>query len=328
MLRRASVWLGVAGALALGACSRDSASEARVSSPAPAASAAPVSTPTLDAGAARDRAQRAAALPRESVLRLALISAQPAEAVARYGALVDWLAARAGYPAGDLVVHDSSELVIGQLCDGSADLLLESVYPVVVSMLGCRTVPVAVAAKGNSYRYHATIIVRSDSSLTSLTDLGGRDILFEEPSSTSAYLVPRSMLESAGLIVEPYDQASRPGAVRYRFGREKLNLVGWVVHGLAAAAAISDQDLQGFPDAELRVLARSEPLPRQAVALSPRLSEAARERVRVALLEAAEGGGRAALETADTAGFQPLTADDHAFFAEMQRLLARAEKAP
>ena len=99
--------------------------------------------------------------------------------------------------AGDLVVHDSADLVIGKLCDGGADLLLESVYPIVVAVLGCHALPVAVAAKGNSYRYASTIVVRSDSDVRRLEDLGGRDILFEDDRSTSGYLVPRSMLEKA-----------------------------------------------------------------------------------------------------------------------------------
>ena len=278
-------------------------------------------------GEARDRSQRAAALPREDVLRLALISSQPAEAVARYGRLIDWLAQRAGYRAGDLVVHDSADHVIGKLCDGSADLLLESVYPVVVSTLGCHALPVAVAAKGNSYRYASTIVVRSDSDVTELSGLGGRDILFEDDRSTSGYLVPRAMLEDVGLAVEPSDQASRPGAVRYRFGREEMNLVGWVVHGLATAAAISDQDLGEFQGAELKVISQSEALPRQAVALSPVLTAGARERIRAALVQASSEA-KAALDAAHTAGFVELSPDDRAFLARMQTMVARVGKGP
>jgi phosphonate transport system substrate-binding protein len=327
VLRRRT-WFGLGLALTLGACSRPE-SGARGADPRPAeapASAAAAPTPAPDASA-KDRALRAAGLPRGKVLRLALISSQPAESVARYGPLVDWLATQAGFEAGDLVVHDSADLVIGNLCDGSADLLLESVYPIVLSMLGCRSLPVALAAKGNSYRYSSAIVVHEHAPFESLADLGGHDVLFEDPRSTSAYLVPRSMLEQAGLTVESFEHAARSGAVRYRFGREEMNQVGWVVHGLAAAAAISDQDLAKFPDAELRVLAKSEPIPRQVVAVSPLLAASSRARVERALMAAASAGGKLALENANTAGFVALTSDDREFLAQMERIV-QGEDAP
>ncbi len=329
---RASLrWLFVASALAVAGCPRhDSGSGHEAAGAASAASLASKPAPAEPAASAeqfRARSERVAGLPRAEVLRLALISSQPAETVARYGALIDWLAARAGYRAGELVVHDSAELLIGKLCDGSADLLLESVYPIVVSMVGCKARPVAIAAKGNSYHYTSTIIVRKDSDVNELAALGGRDILFEDDRSTSAYLVPRSMLEQAGLLVEPADQAARPNAVRYRFGREEMNSVGWVVHGLVSAAAISDQDLAEFPDAELRVLAKSDPMPRQGVSLSPGLALAAQERIRAALLDATTAeDAKAALKVAKTAGFIALTDDDRAFFARMQEMVAKLEK--
>ncbi|HVJ16109.1 MAG TPA: PhnD/SsuA/transferrin family substrate-binding protein [Polyangiaceae bacterium] len=319
--------LGVVAALVLLGCSRHEPTNELAPVSAQSASEVIAEPAEPGAGEARDRSLRAQSLPREQVLRLALISSQPAEAVARYGRLIDWLAERAGYEAGDLVVHDSADHVIGKLCDGGADLLLESVYPVVVAMLGCHALPVAVAAKGNSYRYSSTVVVRPDSDVQELEDLGGRDILFEDDRSTSGYLVPRSMLEQVGLAVEPSDQSSRAGAVRYRFGREEMNLVGWVVHGLATAAAISDQDLANFAGAELRIIARSEPLPRQTVALSPALGAGARERISAALL-AATAGASDALRTADTAGFVELNDDDRAFLERMRAMVPRVEKGP
>ncbi len=318
---RARFWF-LGATLALAGCSQPDPGEpvAQTTAAAPQAAAVPPAV-----AEARDRSLRAASLPREQVLRLALISSAPAESVARYGPLIDWLALHSGYKAGELVVHDSADLVLGKLCDGSADLLIESAYPVVVSMLGCNAQPVAVAAKGNTYRYSSTIFVRNDSDVKRLEDLGGRDILFEDDRSTSGYLMPRSMLEQAGLVVELSDQASRAGAVRYRFGREELNLVGWVVHGLVAAAAISDQDLADFPEADLRIVAKSDPLPRQAVALSPLLGAAAREPIRAALL-AATSAAKGELALAKTAGFVELNDDDRAFLERMKELVSREEK--
>ncbi len=286
----------------------------------PSASVAAPSVQSEDSAAELRDARK---FQRAEVLKLALISSTPAETVARYGAFIDWLARESGFSAGDLLVHDSPELMIGDLCNGTADLLLESMYPVAGAMVGCSARPLAVAAKGNAYRYTATIVVRKDSNVKVLADLGGRDILFEDDRSTSAYLVPRLLLEEAGLSVEPADQAARPEAVRYRFCRDEMNAVGWVVHGLSTAAAISDQDLADFPDAELRVLGKSAPLPRQMIAAAPSLPQNKLERVREALLRASSNpdAGKS-LKRAKTAGFAPLTAEDLALLNSLRKFVA------
>jgi hypothetical protein len=50
--------------------------------------------------------------------------------------------------------------------------------------------------------------------LRSLADLRGRSIGFEDDRSTSGYVIPRVLLENAGVELQPAASAPRPGAAR------------------------------------------------------------------------------------------------------------------
>jgi phosphonate transport system substrate-binding protein len=238
----------------------------------------------------------------------------------RYTPLANYVAKATGYEGGKVVIHDSADLVIGKLCDGSLDLVLESVYSVAQAVRSCGAVPLVVAAKGNTYRYHSVVFVRSDSPVKTLSELGGKDILFEDPTSTSGYIVPRMMIEDAGVALLGASEAPRPTAVRYRFGREELNLVGWVVHGLVAAASTADLDLEGFEDADVRVIGRSAPLPRQLIVMGPHVAKERGAKIVSTLVGmGADVATKDILTKADTAGFALLEAHDQELITRLSR---------
>ncbi len=209
--------------------------------------------------------------PRESTMILSVVSAEPADALDRYTPLARFLARAAGYSHGRVRAVTTAGVALNDLCGGDSDLLLDTAFVAALALRACEASLVLVAAKNDSLRYESVIFVRRGSSIDSLQELRGEIILFEDDTSTSAYALPRAMLEHAGVPVVAADQA-RGDAVSYVFVEHELNIVGGVVHGRAAAGALSSDDIAEYEGAEITPLAHTEPIPRQLVLASPRLA--------------------------------------------------------
>jgi phosphonate transport system substrate-binding protein len=235
------------------------------------------------------------AVPRGETLRAASYEAR----VTRHGAASTTLAQRVqrdlrfvrqlalgvGLRGWEFEIIRDKSAIIGALCAGDIDLLIPSSVVASQAIERCGARPVAIAAVGGETHYRSEIFVRRDSNIASLADLGQKTISFEHEQSTTAYGVPRMMLEDAGLMVRPFEFPPEPRTVRYRFAGEELNVIGDVVHGRVDAGALSSQNLRDYSGAEIRVVATSSPIPRLLVMTSPRLDPALIERMSAVLLE-------------------------------------------
>jgi phosphonate transport system substrate-binding protein len=224
--------------------------------------------------------------PRNQTLRIGLVSQRPATVINQYTALARVLASRSGLEAGEAHAAVDADAMIGRLCSGDVDLMIDTANDAARAREACGATPIAVAAKGGDLRYRSVIFVHTRSTLRSISDLSGRVILFEDSTSTSAYVVPRAMLETAGLTVEPADRAPAVGVTRFRFVDDELNIVGGVVHGRAEAGAVSSNDIEEYlaGGAEIRILAQSDPVPRTIVLAAPGLSPERMQVVTASLL--------------------------------------------
>lgn len=261
--------------------------------------------------------------PRETTLRLGLISARPAQMIDEFTPLARLLATAAGQAHGEVVATVDPDPIIGRLCSGEIDLMMDTANDAARAIRTCNAVAIAVAAKGGELRYRSVIFVSPRSRLRTLADLDGKTILFEDETSTSAYMVPRAMLEAAGLRTVPADRALEPGMIRFRLVGDELNIIGGVVHGRAEAGALSSIDIEEYlaDGAEVRPLAESDPVPRTLVLVSPSLGAERVRRVRDRLL--ALGGdpsAAAALERAEIARFGELTPGDARVLEQIGRM--------
>jgi len=113
-----------------------------------------------------------------------------------------------------------------------------------------------------------------------VSDLKGKMIAFEDPHSTSGYLLPKAALLQAGLQLTEYSDptASVPAdRVGYVFTRADDNTVFWVLRDRVTAGATSNLDLTEHAkdrESELRVIDRTAPVPRQMVAHRPSMDSA------------------------------------------------------
>jgi len=127
--------------------------------------------------------------------------------------------------------------------------------------------------KGGQAEYQSLIITKRDGGIKQLSDLRGKTIVFEDPGSTSGYLLPKLFLSRDGFkLVEKrgFDPYASPNEVTYFFAYSRRKLMESVLTKQAAAAAISDDDYASLDEkrkAEITVLSQTEKLPRHLVSV-------------------------------------------------------------
>jgi phosphonate transport system substrate-binding protein len=139
--------------------------------------------------------------------------------------------------------------------------------------------------------YHTVFIARKGSGIESLSDLRGKKIVFEDPGSTSAYLVPFSILRGLGFSMVEMASVRDPlpaGKGGYVFGREEMNIPLWVQRGLADAGAFSDQDWRERTPAALKkalkIIHRTAPILRSVLSVRRTLRPDIKRRLKQLLL--------------------------------------------
>lgn len=203
---------------------------------------------------------------------------------ADYQPLFDAVARSSGLDF-ELRVGQSYSAVVEALCGGAADIaFVGAVTYLQATERGCAEL-LAVAVDGGQSVYYSGFFAARTSPIRTLGDLRGRRVAFGDVNSTSSFAVPMVMLIENGI-----DPARDLGAVRLTASH--ADSLAALVHGQTDAAALSlesfDKAVAGGavdPD-EIRLVARSMPLPYPPLILSNRLPEATRARLREAFARA------------------------------------------
>jgi phosphonate transport system substrate-binding protein len=225
-----------------------------------------------------------AAPPRSAqppALRVLLI---PADGGTETGTLADYrpvfdAVARSTGLRFDLKVAQSYGGVVEAMCNNAADIaFVGSVTYLQAQKRGCAEL-LAVAVKGGRSVYYSGLFVRADSPIRSIGDLRGQRVAFGDVQSTSAFAFPVAMFLDAGI-----DPARDLAAVRMT--GTHANSLAALINGEVDAAALSfdsyDKAVRAdVPGARnLRVIARSEPIPYPPLIANMRLAPALRGRLR------------------------------------------------
>lgn len=127
--------------------------------------------------------------------------------------------------------------------------------------------------KGGQAEYQSLIITKREGGIKQLSDLRGKSIVFEDPGSTSGYLLPKIFLSRRGFKLvqrRDYDPFASPNEITYFFVYSQRRLIESVLAQQAAAGAISDDDYAGLDKkekAEITVLDQTEKLSRHLVSV-------------------------------------------------------------
>jgi phosphonate transport system substrate-binding protein len=161
------------------------------------------------------------------------------------------------------------------------DFYMESAYPtyVINSVHGAGKLLLRRWKSGMS-EYYSVIFTSRNSGIKRLEDLKGKTIVFEDPGSTSGYLMPKLFLQRRGLKLTEkvgFDPNSAASDVGYVFARSQDRLVEAVLTQQSAAGAFSNDDFAALDDkkkSEVAQLAQTDRLPRHLVSVRSDLAPA------------------------------------------------------
>jgi phosphonate transport system substrate-binding protein len=141
----------------------------------------------------------------------------------------------------------------------------------------------AVGVSRGAATYTSVVIVPAASSLKSITELKGRTVAYGDMASTSSQLVPRAMLQNAGLVAttdyKPVYLGAHDAVAR--------SVETGKVDAGALSRPIFDSLLKsGKIDAtKVRVLAETRPIPNYPMAMQSKLTAELKAKIRSAFLD-------------------------------------------
>jgi phosphonate transport system substrate-binding protein len=269
------------------------------------------------------QAQVTAAPTAQETLVLGRISDDPKQHYEAMRPLLDYVVPRmrsVGIREGRILMARDAQQMISYLRRHRVDWLTETPAMAVAyrERVGARIL--LATERGGGRNYHTVFFVRRDSGITSIAELKGRSIAFQNPYSTSSYIVPAAELLDAGLrldlLLSPMDRPE-PDSVGYVFARSEANISTWVHKRLVDAGAFANLDWndlhrlpQSFRD-DMAVIHETAAFPRAVEVVRPGMDPRVEARLRDVLLAAARDpdAREALMRFFGTNGFVPLDAE-------------------
>lgn len=252
-------------------------------------------------------------VPEGHTLVLGDISDEAAETIRGTQPLADYLADHLGdygITAGEVKIAPDFDTMIQWVRDGEVDLYFDSPYPVLVISDETGARPLLRRLRFGVSEYHSVFFVRDDSPIQALTELTGQVIAFEEAFSTSGYMLPLSYLLQEGfdpIEVASPETAVSQGQIGYTFSTADDTTIQWVISGVIQAGVIDNVTFQRLSEetqAQLRIIAETEDVPRQMVLAQPGMDDTLVAAITEVLLTMDEDeDGQAALEAFQTTEF-------------------------
>jgi phosphonate transport system substrate-binding protein len=202
---------------------------------------------------------------------------EPKEDVRQIASLARWLQHRTGLswrvhvsPRGGSVVDDLCEAKVDFAAVGTISYLQAN------HRCGAHILVRGLNAQGEDM-YRAAIIVPPESALRNIGDLRGHSFAFGAPNSTQGHLIPRLMLQQAGLSLSDLRA--------YTYTGSHTATANAVTSGRYDAGGLQDTLAHDLARRGLvRILALSEPYPSSGIVAAPTVPARTMETVRQALL--------------------------------------------
>jgi phosphonate transport system substrate-binding protein len=150
---------------------------------------------------------------------------------------------------GELKIVNSPAEIATLIRKGEVDFFIETAFQAYVVGKLSDSKPILNGWRGGIEKYHGIIFTKSGSSVTSLEDLKGKIITFEDIGSTSAYLLPKATLLEKGFSLVEVDGAEAkvdPDKIGYYFVYTDDALVKEVMEGRVAASATKPRDVTEY----------------------------------------------------------------------------------
>ncbi len=226
------------------------------------------------------------------IVRIGTIGNEPHGEIRKFQPLVDYL--NNNLAQGKFVFKGAAASsvpgMIALFKEGMMDVYIDSPFPTYQVAESVGLVVWLRRWKKGIAEYHSVVFVRKDSRITSLEELKGKVIAFEDRFSTGSYALPKAALIGSGLVLveqsDPYMSVAGDD-VAYVFSVDDKTTVGWVLEREVIAGAMNNLDfvhLTGPRRYILRIIHKTETVPRHLVSYRPGLDPSLVQHLRNALL--------------------------------------------
>ncbi len=249
---------------------------------------------------------------------LGIVGNHPAEMTQRFSELLHYMEGQ-GLPAGRVITVSTIEEMVQKFKSGEVDFMFESAYGALRIMDLTGATPILIREKKGVREYNSVIFVREDSPIESLHDLVGKVVVFEDPNSTSSYLLPLNLLKQAGIKVQQSDTPV-PGAVAYYFSGDDSNSIFQVKKGKKAVAGGIKKNAISGKRGFRTLRPESASVPRHVVLVNPRADRKALGSVLLAMKD--DPAAQPSLKSSKTpSGFSTFDGDPAAVMENLRRSL-------
>ena len=202
---------------------------------------------------------------------------EPKEDVRQLASLANWLQRETGL-SWRIHVSPRGGNVVDDLCEGRVDFAAVGTvsYLQANHRCGAHILVRGLNVQGED-TYQAAIVVPPDSPLRDIADLRGRSFAFGASNSTQGHLIPRLMLQQAGLTLTDLRA--------YTYTGSHAATANAVTSGRFDAGGLQDTLARDLADRGLvRILAFSSPYPSSGIVAGPAVPDKTVELVRQTLL--------------------------------------------
>lgn len=284
-----------------------------------------------------------AKIARESTVVIGTVVPDPEELEkkrTRAQLLIAYMSSRLGdhgVRRGELVLAQSPVEMANLMRLGKVDLYYDTVFASFVGNKLSESDPFLSRWKKGVHKYHSTIIVKLGGGITSQDDLKGKMIAFEDPSSTSAYFLPKTELLKLGFNLTEKSSPTDPVSsdeIGFYFTMSDEQVVANVMNGVAAAGGQQQKEIveylqeAGKPENSFHTLLTTSEIYRSMFTVRRNLDASLKSALRQLMLDMdKDPKGQAALKAfAKTTKFTEFEPTPEVAFAAIRPLVELVEK--
>lgn len=207
----------------------------------------------------------------------------PVGKIEEFQPIVDYLAENlsdAGIGSGEVTIAPDVETMISLVEAGDIDLYYDSLYPSLIVANATGAKPLVLGWRGGEPVYRSVFFALPDSGITSVEDLNGKIVAYDDITSTSGYMMPTAYLLANEL--NPVEKRSAQSSVAddeigYIFSGDDENTIEWVLSGRVDAGVVDNltylDDIPEDTRENLVIVAETEDVPRRVMMIGPDVDE-------------------------------------------------------
>jgi len=207
----------------------------------------------------------------------------PIVKVREFQPIADYLAANLtdyNFGQGSVAIAPDLATMISLVENSEVDIYYDSLYPAMLIAEATGARPLLRGWRGGEPVYHSVFFAMADSGITSLDDLVGKKVAYDDPASTSGYMIPTSYLISNGLnpVELSTSDANVPeDSVGYVFSNDDENTIEWVISGIVDAGVVDNLTFLDDVPEETResmiIIAETDDVPRRVLMIRSGIDE-------------------------------------------------------